>query len=295
VNIQLLTAYCLLLTVPGQVPVPGFGGFAGDDAELCFGAVEGGAGEAGGLALGFDLADGDGAAGEEFFEKGGGALLLGKAGRRWLGRGAEVEAVVTNRDANGIGEGGQVVFANGEKQAAGFGRVGALQLPDDAGYLGDDGGATQAFGGGLARLVLGSELAQVMGQEDGFVGSAGQQGKADEHAGRVAGAGAVRQKAAEAVNHDQAHVKANGIIPKSRHVLLVVWTESLPGVAEGIDNPGRVKPPGEGAIAVHLVGVFALYPDNAAGRGGEFGAVGPGEAGRVAGGDVKRQGRFADT
>lgn len=162
------------------MPVPGFAGFAGGDAELFFGAVEGRAGEAGGLALGFDLFGGYGAGSEEVFEEGGGAVLLGQAGRRWwwrLRRRAEVEAVGADPDADGIREGGQVVFDDGQAQVAGVIHVGDGQLPNDAGKLNDDRGATNAVGRGLALAVVDSQLAQVMDQEDGFLNVAGQPGK----------------------------------------------------------------------------------------------------------------------
>ncbi len=61
----------------------------------------------------------------------------------------------------------EVVLGDGEAAVLGLVGVGAVEDPDDAGGLGDGGGAEKAVDGGTAVAVEGGAFAQVVGEEDG--------------------------------------------------------------------------------------------------------------------------------
>jgi len=114
--------------------------------------------------------------------------------------------------------------------------------------------------------------------------------------GAVAGAGT---EAAEAVEDDEAHVVAAGEGEESSGVAVVVEVEVVEGAFERGQDAGEVEAPAAGALEVEGVAGFAFAPEDggrdtfdvaAANKGG---AVGPGAAFDVGGGEVETEEGFA--
>ena len=274
------------------MPFGGAGGAGGADGEVLLGAADGALGEAGGVVGGLDLAEGLGPGGELAAEEDEGAVELGGDGER-LGRRAEVEAVVVDVETEGSGDPGEVVFDDREATVGGLEGIGGVDSPDEAGDLGDGAGTEEVVEGNSAGATLAGLFAQVVGEQKGLAGDAGQIGDGFEQVLDGPAVPAGPAEPAQAIEDDEADFRAAGEDEEGLDVIPVVDLEVAQGALERAENALEVEVPGAGALEVEGVAGFAFAPDDVPGRAGEGGAVGPGGTVEVGGGEVEAEKGFA--